>query len=75
MTIDERLEALTARHEALTQSLELLTYDVREMRASMDHRFAKTAEIFETALDSIKRLETIATAHEHRISRLEDEAS
>ncbi len=24
MTIDERLEALTARHEALTQSVELL---------------------------------------------------
>ncbi len=31
MTIDERLERLTERHEALTQSIELLTLDVREL--------------------------------------------
>ena len=75
MTIDDRLEALAARHEALTQSVELLTLDVKELRASVERGFTKTAEIFETALDSIKRLETIATAHEHRISGLEDQAS
>ena len=33
LSIDERLEALTARHEALTQSVELLTIDMRELRS------------------------------------------
>ena len=32
MNIDERLEALTGRHEALAQSIELLTMDVREVQ-------------------------------------------
>ncbi|MBV9623887.1 MAG: hypothetical protein JOZ14_07915 [Acidobacteria bacterium] len=31
MTSDERLDRLTERHEALTESLELLTRDVREL--------------------------------------------
>lgn len=35
MTIDERLDKLAQRHEALTQSLELLTHDVRDMQGSM----------------------------------------
>ena len=34
MTIDERLERLADRHEALTQSIELLTHDINEMRAA-----------------------------------------
>jgi hypothetical protein len=34
MTIDERLEALTARHEAIAQSVELLTHDIHEMQAA-----------------------------------------
>ena len=33
MTIDERLDRLTERHEALTQSVELLTRDVAELRS------------------------------------------
>ena len=36
MTIDERLERLTERHEALAQSLELLTHEVRETRAAAE---------------------------------------
>ena len=35
MTIDERLEKLAERHEALSQSVEGLTHDVREMREAM----------------------------------------
>jgi hypothetical protein len=31
MTIDERLERLTQRHEALTESLELLQHEVRDL--------------------------------------------
>jgi hypothetical protein len=32
MTTDERLDRLTERHEALTQSVELLTGDLHELR-------------------------------------------
>ncbi len=32
MTIDERLDRLTERHEALTQSVELLAIESRELR-------------------------------------------
>ena len=35
MTIDERLEALTARHEALAQSLELLAGFHRDNEAAI----------------------------------------
>jgi hypothetical protein len=34
MTIDERLDRLVERHEALFQSVELLTKDVRELGQS-----------------------------------------
>ena len=32
MTIDERLDRLTERHEALTQTVELLTRDLQSIR-------------------------------------------
>lgn len=36
MTIDERLEKLTERHEALAGTVELLTNDVRELTKRME---------------------------------------
>jgi hypothetical protein len=36
MNIDERLERLAERHEALAQSIELLTHDISELRASAE---------------------------------------
>lgn len=41
MTIDERLAQLVARHEALTQSVELLTHDIQEMNARMERADAR----------------------------------
>jgi hypothetical protein len=38
MTIDERLEKLTERHEALTQSVELLRLAQEETEALSGHR-------------------------------------
>jgi archaellum component FlaC len=32
MTIDERIEKLTERHEALTQTVEMLAHDIVELR-------------------------------------------
>lgn len=49
------------RHEALSQSLEILTHDVHELQG-----------IAETALSSINGLVRIAESHERRITRLED---
>lgn len=60
MTIDERLDRLTERHEALTQTVELLAADTSRQRKLMDD-----------VLLSLARLATIAGAHEQRISNLE----
>jgi len=60
MTIDERLEGLTERHEALAQSREILTHDVRELRATV-----------EIDAQNIRALARIAEIHEHRLADLE----
>ena len=60
MSIDERLDRLTERHEALTQSVELL----HAMQSANERRFEQITHNFEIVLDSIKRLENIAAAHE-----------
>ena len=60
MTTDERLEKLIARHEALTQSVELLLLSGQEQnkRSEQDG-------------ENIRGLARIAEIHEHRISELE----
>jgi archaellum component FlaC len=64
MDIDERLERLTLRHEALTQTVELLTKDLSDMKVLVNDIAQGTA-----------RLLHVAEIHEKRISRLEDEKS
>ncbi|HEV2199597.1 MAG TPA: hypothetical protein VGR73_07240 [Bryobacteraceae bacterium] len=44
MTIDERLDRLALRHEALTQSIELMIHDHREAFAKYDATLAKHAD-------------------------------
>jgi len=61
MTVDERIDRLTERHEALTMSLELASAEIQQLKG-----------IAEITLDSIKRLERIAYSHETRISAIED---
>ena len=62
MTTDERLDRLVERHEALAQSVELLTKNMESMRSFV-------GEI----ADGTARLLHIAQIHEHRITRLEDD--
>lgn len=62
MTIDERLERLAERHEALTQSVELMAVENRE-------RDRRMGEIME----AIARLAHVAEIHEHQLGRLEGE--
>jgi len=56
MTTDERLDRLTERHEALTQSVELLAIETRELKGAI----AQDAEV--------SALARIAEIHERRIT-------
>lgn len=62
--IDERLDRLTARHEALAESVELLTRDLHTMKSLVQDIAEGTA-----------RLLHVAEIHEKRISHLEGEGS
>ena len=64
MNIDERLDRLVERHEALAQSVELLTKDVRELGKYVGEIAEGTA-----------RLLHIAEIHENRITRSEGGSS
>ena len=59
MTIDERLEKLVERHEALAQTVELLSHDVRQQYESIQ-ALTKNAQ---TLYDSIQGLVRIAEMH------------
>jgi len=61
MNIDERLDRLTERHEALTQTVELMAHTQQKNEVLMAH-----------VIESIDSLARIAHAHEQRISRLEE---
>ena len=78
MTIDERLERLTERHEALTQSIELTHNDIAEMQqreaqrdAKYNERFSRILDVVEKQAGNIDKLAAVAHEHEHRIERLE----
>lgn len=60
MTIDERLERLTDRHEALTMTGELVSRDIE-----------KLLEITRRDGEHILALARIAEAHERRLERIE----
>jgi hypothetical protein len=74
MTIDERLYKLTERHEALSQSIELLTLGVRELTGeAREHgrhilgnskQIARLGGIFEKLLG-------IVESHHNRLDNLE----
>ena len=60
MTIDDRLDRLTQRHEALTQSVEVLARDMQRLR-----HFSKDLA------DGTARLLHIAQLREQRMKRLQ----
>src|ERR1035437_6097729 len=69
-TIDERLDRLTERHEALTQTVELIA----AMQRDNEKQFAEIGKRFAEVGESIRALARIAEIHEHRLSGLEGEA-
>jgi hypothetical protein len=78
MTIDERLDRLTERHEALTQTVELMIHEQRAFEEKDKQRWEQNGHWWEKnqvlmtqVLESISGLARIAEGHERRISGLE----
>jgi archaellum component FlaC len=74
MTIDERLEALTRRHEALTMNLELISRDIETLRTKgedHDKRIDKLITAAHQDGENIRALARIAEIHERRLTDLE----
>lgn len=61
MTIDERLKRLTERYESLTQTVELLAADNRQMAAKNQLRDKRLGQIME----GIAQLLHVAEIHEN----------
>ena len=71
MTIDERLDRLTERHEALAQSIELLVAEGREQT----ERIRALERLAQQDGENIRALARIAEIHERRLTHLEGEDS
>ena len=67
MNIDERLEKLVERHEALSQSVELLAIESRNI--AMENRKIESAVI--QIMQGIADLVSVVRSHEQRLSNLE----
>jgi hypothetical protein len=64
LNIDERLEKLAARHEALAQSLEILTHDVETLKDTVREQNSGVMSILQGLIDVVR-------SHENRLGRLE----
>ena len=69
MNIDQRLDRLTERHEALTQTVEIIA----AMQKKNEEAHQKNEVLLAHVMESIDSLARIAHAHERRITRLETE--
>jgi archaellum component FlaC len=67
MSIDERLDRLTERHEALTMNLELLAREVQDLRSAVE----KLHRVVEKDAENIRSLARIAEIDERRLTDLE----
>jgi hypothetical protein len=67
MTIDERLDRLTERHEALAQSLELLTADVRDLAVNVN----RMSGMMENLMTGFGAMAELVRRHETRLDGLE----
>ena len=88
MNIDERLERLAERHEALAQSVEMMNASFREQVADRERRDREMDKRINNLLaaqerivavqeidgEHIRALARIAEIHEHRISHLEGDS-
>src|SRR5467141_3974508 len=79
MTIDERLEALMARHEALTMNVELMQTAQAESQARHDREMAEIRVEGRKFRDDLRRWATVgvkeARRHRDRIKELETKSA
>jgi hypothetical protein len=71
VTADQRLDRLTERHEALTQSIELLLVETRELRAIA----AEQTENLKVDSEHIRALVRIVEIRDRRLTHLEGDES
>ena len=69
MTLDERLERLTERHEALTQTVELMAAENRDRDKRLEVRDKRLDGILTQMAEGITRLLHIAEIHEQRLDQ------
>jgi len=69
MNIDQRLEALATRHEALTQTVELIA----AMQRDSEKRIDEITTAIRQDAENIRALARVAEIHHERLSRLEDQ--
>ena len=72
MTLDERLERLTERHEALTQSVELMVAENRQAAEKMAAENLKRDKRLGEIMEGIASLLHVAEIHEQRLDRHDD---
>jgi len=72
MNIDERLEKLAERHEALAQTVELIAAEQRDMQRAADARVARLEEAMTKMAGAMSNMMDAITNHEKRIDRLEE---
>ena len=69
MNIDQRLDRLIERHEALTQTVEIIA----GMQKKNEEAHGKNEILLARVVESIESLARIAHARKQRITRLEDD--
>lgn len=62
--IDRRIQALAERHEALTQSLELVARIMQDNERQFNERFQKTEKQLDRILGVVEKLANVAQSHE-----------
>jgi uncharacterized coiled-coil protein SlyX len=67
MDIDQRLDRLTERHEAMAQTVEMLSTSVIRLEGLSEKNEVRMAQFMET----MTRLGNIAIAHEERFEDLD----
>ena len=75
MTVDERLERLTERHEALTQTGEMMALENKEQDRRLNgitEDISKLTSRQAEIMEGLASLVHVAEIHEHRTERLED---
>ena len=71
MNIDERLEKLAERHEALSQSLELMAHMHNELERGTSEQIRQLTAAINADAENIRALARIAEIPERRLTGLE----